>query len=455
MESEGRSGRAVLVAIALVLPLGLLVAVKALPDLDREWEHLPSHFWLTLTAALLAIALGYSVTTAARRRRDARLLLISLGFLSAAGFLGLHALATPGVLVDNNAGFEVATPAGLLLGGLFIEWSAQTLTDEASESILARANLMLSGLVAAMVVWAVFSLAGIPPFAESLAPERVDLLQTAVGGSGVILYAAAAWGYLQLYRERRARLLFALTLAFALLAETMVVLAFALNWRVSWWEWHVLMLAAFLLMSLAARAEWYEERFATVYQERTLLGAREVSILFADLQGYTSFAESHSPEDVVRMLNAYFDRLVPLMVDMGGEVHQIIGDAIMATFNQHGDLPDHATAAARAALAFQRTSNEIAEEGERWPRFRIGVNTGRVITGVVGGERGHRKHAVVGDPVNLAARLQSSAAIGEIVIGEETYSRLTGEAEVEEMEPLQLKGKTQPVRAYRLIGLTP
>ena len=437
----------------MLAPLGLLWAVKAMPDLDREWEHLPAHFWLTLTAGLLAIALGYSVTTAARRRRDARLLLISLGFIAAAGFLGLHALATPGVLVDNNTGFEVATPAGLLLGGLFVAWSAQDLSEGASERILSRANLLLGALVAVMALWAAFSLARIPPFAESLAPERVDLFQTAVGGSGVILYGAAAWGYLSLYRERRARLLFALTLAFALLAETMVVLAFALNWRVSWWEWHVLMLAAFLLMSLAARAEWYEERFATVYQERTLLGAREVSILFADLQGYTSFAESHAPEDVVRMLNAYFDRLVPLMADMGGEVHQIIGDAIMVTFNQHGDRPDHALAATSAALAFREASNEIADRGQEWPRFRVGVNTGSVITGVVGGERGHRKHAVVGDPVNLAARLQSSAAIGEIVIGEDTYSRLGVAADVEEMEPLQLKGKSRPVRAYRLIGL--
>lgn len=393
------------------------------------------------------------MTTAARRRRDARLLLISLGFIVAAGFLGLHALATPGVLVDNNAGFEVATPVGLLLGGLFVAWSSQDLSEGTSERVLSRANLLLGALVAVMALWAAFSLARIPPFAESLAPERVDLFQTAVGGSGVILYGAAAWGYLRLYRERRARLLFALTLAFALLAETMVVLAFALNWRVSWWEWHVLMLAAFLLMSLAARAEWYEERFATIYQERTLLGAREVSILFADLQGYTSFAESHTPEDVVRMLNAYFDRLVPLMSDMGGEVHQIIGDAIMVTFNQHGDRPDHALAATRAALAFREASSEVAARGEGWPRFRVGVNTGPVITGVVGGERGHRKHAVVGDPVNLAARLQSSAAIGEIVIGEDTYSKLGVAADVEEMEPLQLKGKSRPVRAYRLIGL--
>jgi class 3 adenylate cyclase len=439
--------------VILVVPLLLLGLVKAVPELDKGWENLPAHFWLVLIAALLAMVLGYSVTNAARRRRDARLLLISLGFIAAAGFLGLHALGTPGVLVDNNAGFEAATPVGLLLGGLFLALSGQTLNEPTAERILARAHLLLGSLLAVMAVWLVFSLAQIPPLAEPLTPERVELFQMSVGGAGVILYAAGAWGYFNLYRERRARFLFALTLAFALLAETMVVMAFALNWRVSWWEWHVLMFAAFLLMSLAARAEWYEERFATVYLERTLLGSRDVSILFADLQGYTAFSESHSLEEVVKMLNAYFGRIVPLMTDMGGEVHQIVGDAIMVTFNQHGDQPQHPLLAARAALALQREGSEIAGRGEGWPRFRAGVNTGSVITGVVGGERGHRKHAVVGDTVNLAARLESSAAVGDVVIGEETYSKLPSGTEAEAMEPLHLKGKSSPVRAYRLKAL--
>ncbi len=443
------------VSLVLLAPLALLVTVKANPSLDKEWLNLAAHFWLVMTAMALAMILGYSVSTAARRRRDARLFLISLGFIAAAGFVGLHALATPGVLVDNNSGFEYASPVGLLLGGLFVAWSGQELGQESSDRILARANLLLGALFALIALWAVISLARIPPFAAPLSPQLVELFQTSVGGAGVLLYAAGAFGYYRLYRVRRARLLFALALAFALLAEAMIVLTFSLNWRVSWWEWHVLMLAAFLLMSLAARAEWYEERFATIYSQQTLLGTREVSIVFADLQGYTSFAEAHSPEEVVKMLNAYFNRIVPLMTDMGGEVHQIIGDAIMVTFNQYGNEPDHALLAARAALALQNEGDEIAARGDGWPRFRAGVNTGLVITGVVGGERGHRKHAVVGDTVNLAARLQSSATVGEVVIGEETHSRLPSGAEVEEIEPLQLKGKSQPVRAYRLIGLGP
>ena len=121
--------------IAVLAPLALLWLVRTIPDLDKEWEHLPAHFWLVLAAAILAMILGYSVSNAARRRRDARLFLISLGFIAAAGFLGLHALATPGVLVENNAGFEAATPVGLVLGGLLLALSGQTLGQEASDRV--------------------------------------------------------------------------------------------------------------------------------------------------------------------------------------------------------------------------------------------------------------------------------------------------------------------------------
>ena len=89
-----RTGTWVVVAVA---PLLLLVVLLARPAIDGDWENHPAHFWLVLGAALVATALGFSVTTAARRRRDARLFLISLAFVASASFLGLHALATPGV----------------------------------------------------------------------------------------------------------------------------------------------------------------------------------------------------------------------------------------------------------------------------------------------------------------------------------------------------------------------
>ena len=102
------------VPLAVVLPLLGLALLLVRPELDMEWEHHPSHFWIVLLTAAVSVALAYITNVAAGRYRDARLVLISFSFLSAAGFLGLHALATPGVLLDSpNAGFSIATPVGL------------------------------------------------------------------------------------------------------------------------------------------------------------------------------------------------------------------------------------------------------------------------------------------------------------------------------------------------------
>src|SRR5262245_11498415 len=102
-----------LVVAALVLPLLGLVLLLSRPALDLHWEHHPSHFWLVLGTAVVAAVLAYATGAAAVLRGDARVLFVSLSFLSAAGFLALHALATPGVLLSQpNAGFVVATPVG-------------------------------------------------------------------------------------------------------------------------------------------------------------------------------------------------------------------------------------------------------------------------------------------------------------------------------------------------------
>ena len=97
---------------ALAAPAAVFVILLARPQADRVWENHPAHFWTVLTAAAASFAVGWAVSTAGRRRRDARLFLVSLACLASAGFLGLHALATPGVLLGKNAGFELATPVG-------------------------------------------------------------------------------------------------------------------------------------------------------------------------------------------------------------------------------------------------------------------------------------------------------------------------------------------------------
>jgi adenylate cyclase len=441
-----RSGYWVAIAAS---PLAAFAVLLARPNLDHHWENHPAHFWLVLGAALVATALGWGVTTAARRRRDARLLLISLAFIVSASFFGLHALATPGVLLGKNAGFELATPVGLLLAGVFAALATIELEGSRAERVL-RATPLLVGLVAAIVaVWAVFSLAEIPPLDSPLTTEQLDGWQVLLASIGIALFGIAAFGFLRIYRRRQERFVLAFALAFALLAEAMVVIAWARNWELSWWEWHVLMLGSFVLIALVARAEWHQERFSALYLDETLAGAKDVSILIADLAGFTSFSERRHPDEVAAMLNAYFSQVVPLMEHAGGEVHQIVGDEIMAVFGRD-DTPDHASRAASAGLQLQRTAAGISGDHEGWPRFRVGVNSGEVHAGVVGGATGHRTYGFVGDVVNTTARLQSEAPIGGVLIGEETFRRLDARAVVEPVPPLRVKGKTEPVVAYLL-----
>jgi adenylate cyclase len=215
------------------------------------------------------------------------------------------------------------------------------------------------------------------------------------------------------------------------------------------------MLVAFVTIAISARTEWHEERFAPLYLDETLAGTREVSVLFADLQGLTSYSKRTPPARVAAMLNGYYGRLVPLLEADGGIVHQIIGDAVMVIFNQHGDQPDHAARAARIALAFQAEAAEVAEAHPEWPRFRAGVNSGEALAGLVGGPSGHRKHGVVGDTVNLAARLESLAPRGGVAIGAETAAALPAGAVVERLPPVEVKGKDDPVEAYLLHRLGP
>ncbi len=117
--------------IALATPVVGLAVLLGLPSIDGHWQHQPSHFWIVMGAAVLAAVLGWSIGTSARRRADARLFLVSMSFVASAAFLGLHALATPRVLISHpNAGFVVAVPVGLAVAAVFALWSAVPLPRE-------------------------------------------------------------------------------------------------------------------------------------------------------------------------------------------------------------------------------------------------------------------------------------------------------------------------------------
>ena len=292
---------------------------------------------------------------------------MSLSFLAASGFLALHALATPGVLLDKpNLGFVIATPVGLLLAAALAALSAL-------DRELVPAKLLEQGLLVTLGIWTIASLALFPEASDSAVPDRLSLPLVALSLAGVALYAFAVVRYLALYRERRSRLLLGFTIAFVLLAEAMIAVGLARAWQATWWEWHVLMLLAFGVIAVMAHREGSEERFGRLYLDRD---ARPVTVLFADLQGFTSFSERHEPGAVSAMLDSQFQAAIPAIERHGGTVDRLIGDAVFATFEGE----DHAQCAARAALALQarrarsrpstRTgpASAPASTPGRWPR---------------------------------------------------------------------------------------
>jgi class 3 adenylate cyclase len=446
--TDAGSLRSPLWGFALALPLGGLLLLLAAPSTDVHWEHHPSHFWLVLSTAAVSTTLAFATSATALRRADARLFLISLSFLAAAGFLTLHALATPGVLLDGpNQGFTIATPVGLLLAAVFAGWSALPLPPARAQALMRRAQLLRAGLVLGMVVWAALSLGSVPPLDDPTPAERASGGLVALAVLALIPYAFAAWRYAAMAMRTGAPLLLAVASAFTLLAEAMVAVALARSWHASWWEWHVLMLMAFGAIAYSARREDGEERFSDLYLDQTAAGKREVSVMFADLEGFTSFAEGRDPREVSEMLNAYLRVAIPPIVrEYDGEIDRLIGDAIMATWGTRGDQPDHARRAVEAALAVQRETGRISEEHPGWPRFRAAVNSGEALVGVLGAESG-RSYTVIGDTVNLAARLESQAPPGRVVIGGNTLRGLPG-ARVEALAGIRVKGRADPVDAY-------
>jgi class 3 adenylate cyclase len=173
----------------------------------------------------------------------------------------------------------------------------------------------------------------------------------------------------------------------------------------------------------------------------------EVSVLFADLGGYTTFAERRRPDEVVTLLNRYFAVVVPCILEEGGTPVQMPGDAVMAIFGAPRPQPDHAVRACRAALRIAAVE-PVAEDG---PRFHIGVNSGPALVGNIGSEE-FRNFTAIGDTTNLAARLQQLAEPGQIAIGPATADAVGGELSLRPLGAVRVKGKQAPVEVFELVA---
>ena len=178
----------------------------------------------------------------------------------------------------------------------------------------------------------------------------------------------------------------------------------------------------------------------------------EVTVLFADLRGFTSYAELGSPGQVVAMLNRYFSDVVPLILEQGGTVDKFVGDAMMVLWGAPNHQADHAFRGVRAALAMQDAVRLVAARNPGFPCFRIGLNSGPALVGNIGSDQ-IRNFTAIGDTVNIAARLQEAAQPGEVVIGLGTCEAIRDGATVRPLGPVRVRGREQPVEAFVLEGI--
>ena len=167
---------------------------------------------------------------------------------------------------------------------------------------------------------------------------------------------------------------------------------------------------------------------------------KTVTVLFCDVTGSTELGERLDPEALRALLARYFERMKTIVERHGGTVEKFIGDAVMAVFGVPVLHEDDALRALRAAVEMREAFPGLGIQG------RIGVTTGEVVTGT-------EERLATGDAVNVSARLEQAAQPGEILIGEETYRLTRTAAEVEPVEPLELKGKTDPASAFRLLSV--
>jgi adenylate cyclase len=671
----GARVRAGVWALHVAIPVLALWLLLAQPRFNLRWEHHGAHFVIVLATAAVNVVLALLVGRAAVSHRDARLFLVSVAFVVSAGFFALHALATPGVLLPRNSGFDLATPVGLFLAALPAVVSSFELSPAGAERVLALRTPIRAVVAALLAGWAIWSLAGWPPLDGTQPPGRTDAVIMAAAVAGAALYGIAAFRYFLVHRRRPAVMLVGVITAFVLLGESLIAVVPGKNWHASWWEWHLLMTAAFGFVAYSAYVQYAREGspvglFQGVALDRTIeqilqdhsaaldemaaalrrhaegeegepvarvaarLAARfdlterqlevlersadalgfertqrqrlgglvrvgrearvirnedeliarameiagdafapdrlsltlagrdtapdllrdealrsldpvesqdgrryvvpldvkgraagvleatrahgpfgeadrsllrslasqvsivlenarlyhqieqlfrsylspdvaatliadprqadlggsivEVTVLMADLRGFTPFSEQTRPDQVVAMLNAYFAAVVPVILDEGGTVVQFVGDAVMAVFNAPSRQPDHALRGARAGLLMQQAAERVAAQAgpgrDDWPRFRVGINTGPALVGNVGSAE-LRNFAAIGDTTNLAARLEGLAEPGQVVIGAATSEALGDVAELEPLGLVTVKGKRDPVGAFVLRGL--
>jgi len=176
------------------------------------------------------------------------------------------------------------------------------------------------------------------------------------------------------------------------------------------------------------------------------------TMLFSDIVGFTPLTERMEATALVSLLNEYFDTMAPLFKENGGSIDKFIGDAIMAIFVESPERPvtECAYNAVCTGLAMLESLAIFNEQRSEQIDIRIGINSGPVIMGDIGSRLYRRDYTVIGDNVNIGARLESAATPGTVLVSEDTFKLVEGRFEAEILGPISVKGKSEPISVYRI-----
>ncbi|WP_332734696.1 adenylate/guanylate cyclase domain-containing protein [Flavihumibacter sp.] len=175
----------------------------------------------------------------------------------------------------------------------------------------------------------------------------------------------------------------------------------------------------------------------------------DATVAFIDICGFTSISETESPDTVVQLLNRYFDVMVKEIIAQGGMVDKFIGDCIMAVFR--GEY--HLDRALDTALAIRLKIDDLPDIGSFMPKVSIGINSGEMVSGNIGSHSLRRlDYTVIGDTVNTAQRLQSAAGIGQILVNEDCYIKISHAFNCRKVGEINLKNKSKPMIVYEVLN---
>ena len=180
----------------------------------------------------------------------------------------------------------------------------------------------------------------------------------------------------------------------------------------------------------------------------------DITILFADIRGFTAYSEKHTPEDLVAVLNRYLAAAADAVLANEGTVDKFLGDAVMAWYNAPLPQPDHTLRAVKTALGIRAAIAQLHAElpVEAHLDFGVGIHYGEAILGWIGTEK-RLEFTSLGDSVNTTKRIQENAAKNQILISAQAYERVSDAVDAKPFAPLSVKGKTRALDVYEVMGL--